>query len=287
MNKTLKFTDNLNLKNVNEDLTLTIPTQSKGFRTSVTCQYDDGSFAKDEFGEDIFEKDYGSNQTVLGGALFALLKIFGVKHKWSVDTMNKIWGIADDGVVTDAKDNYACLFGAGTGGCGESPSSVKPVNVYEREITSLIPIRVVNTPLPSIDKDKYWFKKELSGGYTAYYLKTFEAKQVKVLWKDAPDGEDGSEVPQDVWNTTRSEPIESFVELTLRIDKKDYKEWFDYQGNTEVPRINSIGLFTGVKGNYNSGQEYRDVQLFSKINFSNEIMQMDKSMTIIYRVYAV
>ena len=226
---------------------------------------------------------------MLGGALFAINKIFNVSHTNKITTINEIMGVANDGTNPPSTNNFVCLFGVGTGGCGESPSSVKPVGAHEREIMNMIPIRMVQTELPY---EKYWFRKSLtvdSGMYHAYYLKSFENISAKVLWKDAPDNEDGSTVDiRDVYLTSRSEAIESFVEMTLRIDRNDCKEYFELMGNVEVARINSIGLFTGVRGTLASGkEEYRDVQLFSKINFVNELMQMDKSMNIIYRVYTV
>lgn len=249
--------------------------QNKGFRTQI--------LGFDDYGNQLFEEE---NQTVLGGALFTLLKVFNVKHKWSVDTLNSIMNVANDGAETSNADNFVCLFGVGTGGCGESTTSVRDVKVYEREIFNMIPFRVVDQDLGS-EAEKYWFKKPLSNGYNGFYLKTFESIGTKVLWKDGLNGEDGSEVPKDVWNTNRTEPIETMVEIGLRIDRLDCREWFEYMGNIEEPRINSIGLFTGVKSPVTEGFEYKNVQLFSKLNMKNEILQMDKGMTLLYRIFVI
>lgn len=250
--------------------------QNKGFRTQI--------LGFDDYGNQLFEE---TNQTVLGGALFTLLKVFNVKHKWSVDTLNSMMNVANDGAETPDAENFVCLFGVGTGGCGESTTSVRDVKVYEREIFDMIPFRVVDQDLSGGDADKYWFKKPLTNGYNGYYLKTFESIGTKVLWKDGLNGEDGSEVPKDVWNTNRTEPIETMVEIGLRIDRLDCREWFEYMGNIEEPRINSIGLFTGVKSPVTEGFEYKNVQLFSKLNMKNEILQMDKGMTLLYRIFVI
>jgi len=119
-----------------------------------------------------------------------------------------------------------------------------------------------------------------------YYLKSFESKAIKVLWKDVEGDEDGSEVEPGVHDTTRIEPIESFIELILKITKYDLKEWFELNGNIEQSRFNSVGLCTGIKSLLADGTyDYKQVKLFSKLNIGNELLQFAKDLTIIYRVY--
>jgi hypothetical protein len=242
-----------------------------------------------ELGEVLFEEE---NQIVLGGALFILEKIFGVQSPIQVDYLNNIMGIATDGEPINEiypKDTVVCLFGVGTGGCGDTITSVKDVKFYEREIMQMIPFRVTvaNSPLNQQEATQYWFKKLNTDGTTSYYLKKFELDpQIKVLWKDAEGDEDGTEVEPGVHNTTRTEPIESFVEILLNISKKDIREWFEIYGNIEETRINSIGLFTGILGQLADGSyDYKQVKLFSKLNINNEMLTLAKDLTIIYRIY--
>jgi len=240
-----------------------------------------------QLGEVLFDEE---NQIVLGGALFVLEKVFGVQSPLTVDYLNNVMGIANTGTpITDIypKDNVVCLFGVGTGGCGDSINSVRDVKFYEREIFDMVPFRVTDIALSETDQQKYWFKKVLGNGKTAYYLKNFEASpQIKVLWKDAQGDEDGTEVEAGVHNTTRTEPIESFVEMILKVTKKDIREWFEMNGHIEQTRVNSIGLFTGVKGQLaNMSTDYKQVKMFSKLNINNEMLTLSKDLTIIYRIY--
>ncbi|WP_171567723.1 hypothetical protein, partial [Brevibacillus sp. MCWH] len=176
--------------------------------------------------------------------LFILEKLFGVKANLNVDYLNDIMGIANTGTpITEIypKDNVVCLFGVGIGGSGDSISSVKPVDFKEREIMSMIPFRYTSQSLPTADQNKYWFRKTNADGKTAYYLKRFETQPViKALWKDATGDDDGTEVQNGVHTSTRTEPIETFVELILKINKNDCREWFEVNGNIEQARINSI-----------------------------------------------
>lgn len=268
----------------NDNFTVNMP-KTIGFRTEISCVND--------YGEILFEKAH--NQTVLGGAIFTMLKLFNVNHDWNVATLNELMNIANDGTTVDSRDNYVCLFGVGTGGAGDSAKSVKDVKVYEREIEQMIPLRLVNFELSDSDKERYWFKKQItatdpethvSNDYDAYYLKTFDMTSSKILWKDGVGESDGSDVEENVYATNRTEPIQSFIQCTLRIDAEDCKEWFKFQGDIEVPRINSLALFTGVKSELSTGEyEYKDVRMFSKLNIDNQTLQLDKGMTFFYRIY--
>lgn len=244
-----------------------------------------------QFGTVLFEK---TNTIVLGGSLFTLSKVFNAKPKNEVDTLNNIMDIANTGPsIQSDKDTYVCLFGVGTGGSGMSLSDVKDVKVYEREIFDMVPFRQTADELTSEEAAKYWFKKKVDiGGVTktAYYLKKFENEpEVHVLWRDAEGDEDGSEVGPNVHETSAANaiPIETFVEATLKITKKDIREYFDDDGNIEITRINSIGLFTGVLGTLDDGtHDYKQVKLFSKLNIFNEPLALAKDLTISYRIYA-
>ena len=202
-------------------------------------------------------------------------------------------GIANTGnAITVNTGTYVCLFGVGIGGAGENITDVKDVKYYEREIMDMIPLRQTADELTSDEANKYWFKKtvDVNGtDKTAYYLKKFETEpEIHVLWRDAEGDEDGSEVDANVYNTpsTNTTPIETFIELNLKINKKDVREYFDDMGNVDVTRINSIGLFTGVLGTLEDGtQDYKQVKLFSKLNINNEILTLAKDLTIAYRIY--
>jgi len=252
-----------------------------------------------QFGEKVFETE---NMIVLGGSLFTLEKVFGVQSSLYIETLNNIAGIATEQTtpINDNKNTFVCLFGVGTGGAGESITDVKDVKYYEREIFDMIPIRQTSDELLSDEAEKYWFKKSVNiGGVNklAYYLKAFEtAPKINVLWRDGEGDDDGSEVNGDVYATPDSNttPIDTFIEMTLKINKKDVREYFEDLGNTEVSRINSIGLFTGVKtrvivptldGGTTEGYDYTQVKLFSKLNINNEVLTLAKDLTIAYRIY--
>lgn len=259
------------------------------FRTKIIGGHDlyEDKNGINQLGEILFETE---NTIVLGGALFTLEKIFGVQSPLNVEYLNTIMGIANTGtpvVEIYPKDNVVCLFGVGIGGSGETITSVKDVKFHEREIMDMIPFRMTDEALTTTDAEKYWFKKRMDTTKTAYYLKKFESNpQIKALWKDAEGDNDGTEVETGVHNTTRVEPIESFVEIILKINKNDCREWFEVNGNIEQTRVNSVGLFTGIKSPLEDGTfDYKQVKMFSKLNINNEMLTLAKDLTIVYRIY--
>ena len=237
-------------------------------------------------GDKLFEEE---NQIVLGGALFILEKVFNVPAPIHVDFLNDIMGICTNSPIEEIypRETGVCLFGVGTGGCGDASRSVVDVKYQEREIMDMIPFRITDEELTGTDVDKYWFRRQEADGKTSYFLKSFEYEpEIKVLWKDGQEGEDGSEVSSGVHNSERTEPIETFVEMILKITKKDCREFFEINGDVEAARINSIGLFTGVLSTDENGKpEYKQVKLFSKLNIPNEMLVLSKDITIMYRIY--
>jgi hypothetical protein len=283
----LAYKDN---KLVNPSMEDYITPHKSPFRTRI--------MGLDEFGNKLF--DFEQNLVVLGGAISTLEKMWNVRSPLVVDTINNICNIepAEQETGTLPKENCVCLWGIGIGGCGDAFGSVRDVKYYEREIgqngtttTEMIPFRVVATEFSDENAEKYFLKRTLTDGHVAYYAKTFDSTPfIRSLWKDGEEGEDGTEVTENVYDTTRTDDIETFVEMHMSLEKDDVREWFSLNGEIEKARVNTVGLFTATPVYYASTGEiinYKDIKLFSKFNFDNEAMgQTRKTVSIIYRVYA-
>lgn len=255
------------------------------------------------FGTKVFETE---NMIVLGGGLFTLEKLFNVTPNLEVDYLeNYLTGFSPEygsGLNTAASSSteepVICLFGVGTGGASDTINSTLDVKYWEREVQGMIPFRQTELDLAADEVDKYWFKSKTTVNNiekTQYYLKSFESvPEIKALWLDSgEEGVDGSEVQSNVHSTpsSSSTPIETFVELTLKLSKNDIQEYFNDTANVGVPRINTIGLFTGKKVTATDPStglthtDYRHVKLFSKLNINNEVLTSGKELTIVYRIY--
>lgn len=290
MSKVLKINDKLSSKDSLQKLENEFfkKMKPKVFRTELT--------AYNEFGEKVFTHE--DNETVLGGALIVLEKLANVEASLKVASINHIMNIND--IVPTAEssataDDILIGWGVGIGGSGDAFGSRVEVKFQEREIGQngqsgqMVPFRVVSEPFDatSVEAAKYWLRKKRDDGYYEYYGKSFEADPViKVLYQDGVDGEDGTEVEDDVYNTTRTDPIEVFLEMTLKISKKDIREYFEHLDQVEAARFNTIGLFVGRKTEIDTGYiDYTNVKMFSKVTLDNEPLANSKSLTMIYRIF--
>ena len=280
----LVYTDNLYRRNI-EKIKYKSP-----FYTEVT--------ATDEFGNVLFTKK--QNETVLGGALTVLEKLCGIKSSFKVGSINGILNI--NNIVTEANssatnDDLLCLWGIGIGGAGDAFGSRLAVKFYEREIgqhnhtDQMIPFRIVTRRFINTEEEskKYFMSRQRSDNLYEYYLKTFEGNPnavTYVRWQDGAEGEDGTLVPANVYSLTRSDNIETYVELKLQLTKKDAREYFELTNQVEKARINTIGLFTGRRVEVEPGRwDYVNVKMFSKLNFENEALQNAKIINFTYRIY--
>lgn len=266
----------------------------KALRGKVTMGYGlqtDPITGISSLNEVVLEDD---NEIVLGGTLFALEKLFNVSADLNVAYLNDIMGFGIDGPAINEKypkDTGLCLFNVGLGGCGDSYSDVKVVLQQRRQIDSMIPFRVVDEPFEpgSEQAGKYWMMVQNSDGKYCYYGKSFtKSPTIKALWKDASkNGEDGSPVVESDYNSVKDIPIETFAEAILTIEPTDLREYFELYSNITSARFNSIGLCSGIKSVCADGRpEYKQVKQFSILNFSNEMLHMNKDLVTIYRIYS-
>lgn len=283
-------------------------------------------YEKDEFGNLLFVKENTVVLGGSINALEKLYGVFASYRPKSLTTLyrssltfpsdlsssyNESWEKDHD------SECHIALFGVGTGGCELDISAVyKPDfkqnslntdnTVEEGQTGNWIPLRVspqktLDTPgvLPGSDnateRAKYHFRLPLTtetGTMYGWYLKEFESEPtIKSLWKNAPDlSKDGTEITSDSDLETGPDGvgIESFGEVVIHISADDVRDYFLSTGSTEVPRFNTLGLFTGVKRANVDGEyaEYYNVRLFSVVNFENVAKRLKTDSTYVYRVYS-
>lgn len=249
----------------------------------------------DDFGNTIFTKE-ADNTVTLGGAVTALEKLTGVNATFKPATLNSIYNVNADVVAPAGTPETIALFGVGIGGCALDFGSVIDPDYKQREIIDFIPMMTVTDgELTGVNANKYYFRRQLqlSDGAvaTSYYLKEFDVDTVvKSLWKDAPDEyTDGTEVISEVYDSSRTEGIETFANFNLKIDKNDIRSYFEAIGNIDMARYNSIGLFIGQKVLIDADTNYYDyinVRLFSVVNINNDSVVDRKQIEYLYRIYA-
>lgn len=204
--------------------------------------------------------------------------------------------------------HFIQLFGIGVTGTAENNITVHKVGYRETAIEmdimtpdgvvngAMYPFRYTDSELDPQERQKYFGKKlDTSTGKTAYYLKRFETTpQIKHIWKTEETMDSDIEVlvtPDTVFDFTRDDVINTFVEMRLQITRKDVKEFFNFKlDQPESCRINTIALYDGMysetgKPDGEQFGDYTNVRLFSKLNIPTEPLSLSKDLEIIYRIY--
>lgn len=264
----------------------------KFIRGEVLAGYD---YYKDEkgisqLGEVVFEQD---NKVVLGGIITILKLLFGSNTPLTIPTINEQLDIATTNINLNPNTPLVWTFDVGIDGCGSAYDDVKPPKDQDAIVPGIIPIRIVDTKDDLGDNaTQYWMCKKLDNGKYAYYLKTFEGDiTFHSLWKDSGDPDtDGSAVTGNPSESNRTEGIETFAEIVIRITSTDLREYFQLYDNPDFPRFSTMGLCVGQMGTYFTGpnegaEEIMNTTQFSILTFSNEMLHFDKDLTVIYRVY--
>lgn len=240
----------------------------------------------DDYGNEVFIK---SNTMVWSGALLTLQKIFNVEPSFKPTTLNAIHGL-NETFKPDVDKTFCALFGIGIGGAALEFNTVKDPSFKQREIEGFIPMRVDSSAVPTgTDADKYHFRKDLGNGKYGSYLKEFQAPTlIKSRWKDSIDEDvDGTEINEEIFDSTKTELIECYAECALRVVTKDVRSYYEANGDIEHARYNSLGLFVGQKVEIAEGvYDYINVNLFSVLNFENVSVKDKAKFDYRYRIYS-
>lgn len=242
---------------------------------------------KDDFGNTILKK-VGENTVTIGGAIAALEHLTGVEANWKPQTLNEIYNIPTS-VPGDPFKTRIALFGVGTGGCGLEWGSVVDKDVKLKDVPDLIPLRA-GSVLTGDDASLYFMKKDNGDGSFYWYLKEMEVVPiVKTCWKDsADDEEDGTEVTEDISDSTREEGLETLAEYIIDFNTKDVREYYESIGALNQARWNSLGLYMGDKVQQADGSyEYANVRLFSYLNLDNKSVRIKTASQYTYKILSL
>ena len=225
----------------------------------------------------------GSNKVVLAGAGFSARKHFNITSPEITPSYNTKLELENtDNSGSGSSNSKVYLFAVGTDGCGTENSQVYPVD-YRSWIgtDALVPFRYVTTDLGGDLRNKYFGRKEVSGGYFAYYFKAFENNPTLVQ-----RFVDGTIIDSGVYENSNTNDVETYVELNLKITKEDCREFFISKDGINDARVNTISLLTAWPKVVNGITYYQDIRPLTKLNFPNEsLIDSTKGLDIIYHIY--
>lgn len=227
------------------------------------------------------------NKVILPGAAFTARKHFSLPNTEVTPSYNDSLGL-DNTVHESAPSEEAekvFLFSVGIDGGGREPSQVYPVNYGKWTAPGdLIPFRFqpLNSDLNDDLRESYFGRKTYdSSKRIAYYFKAFDTEPTF-----HQQYVDGTPIDGGVYDSEKTDEIETYVELVLKITKEDCREFFNVTTGTTTARINSIQLLTAWAKTIDGKVYYQDIRPLTKLHFPLEsLIDVTKSIKFIYHLY--
>lgn len=224
-----------------------------------------------------------TNKVIIAGAGFTARCHFDLPRTEITPSYNTALNLQNTVSETPTAPEKVYLFAVGTDGCGPENSQVYPVD-YKKwiGINALVPFRY---PLASNDinatlRSSYFGRKEI-GDRVAYYFKAFET---------APTFNqqyvDGTPIDSTIYDSTKVDDAESYVEIKLKIPKEDCRDWFLANAGINEAKINTLSLLTAWAKTIDGHVYYQDIRPMTKLNIPNEpLIDLTKGLDIIYHIY--
>lgn len=249
-----------------------------------------------ETGEIIFKGL--KNKVIIPGSGLLARKLFDILNPEITPSYNEAFGEAmytpaiDDApttieanTVATKDDPRVLLFCCGIDGCGTENSQVYPVD-YKMWISpsNMIPFRyqLGANDLSDELRETYFGRTLINDGeYIAYYFKRFEGSPVLVQ-----QYVDGTPVDETIFESTKTDSAETYIELNLKITKDDIRDYFVATVGIDEAKINSITLCYAYPVEEDGHLYFKDIHPLTKLNIPNEqLIDVTKGIEIIYHIY--
>lgn len=241
-----------------------------------------------------------TNKVLITGSLLNACYAFGISSSYEdIPSYNTALGLDHslDPSTEPDNDNIVCLFCVDDSGCGPRPTDLYEVSYTDRiEPSTIMPFRYVDADKDlSPDLRKYYYgKKTLNDGSEkiAYYFKNFDTTpQLHLRYTD------GTQINmEEIYTVDTSQMAECYIETRLRINRNDFRDYFEEVLGWDKARISSLSLcwawyrsfVDGVdeSGNDLSFKFFQSIRPYTKLNFPlNWLVDLTKAIDIIYRIY--
>lgn len=233
-----------------------------------------------------------SNKVVITGGILNACYLFGVPGGDAIPTYNSEMNLDNSVAQGTAPDNnpIVCLFCMDDSGCGPTQKDVYTVNYIDRiSPETIFPFRYVDT-----DAD-------LTEDLRLYYFgrKTLAAEEKIAYYFKAPDTTpqlhlryaDGTQISEeDIYEIATSQNAECFIETRLRINRYDFRDYFDQVLGWDHARYSSLSLcyawYRDIEEDGETHRYYQSITPYTKLNFPfNWLYDLTKGADFIYDIY--
>jgi hypothetical protein len=228
------------------------------------------------------------NKVVITGSVTAASKMFGISSPIKIPTYNTELELENsrDYTTVPINDNIVCLFCVDDSGCGTDKSDPFTVNYIDRiSPETIMPFRYVSEDNDlNDDLRKYYFgRKNLNNGKIAYYFKKFETEpQMHLRYTD------GTQITEEIYNVETDQLAECYVECKLKINRNDFRDYFEQVLGWDKARISSISLCCAWYDDTfdNLFKWYQDILPYTKLNFPyEELVSLDRAILFYYQIF--
>jgi hypothetical protein len=213
------------------------------------------------------------NKVLITGSVFSAANAFGISCPITIPNYNTEMKL-DNSVKAGTTPNNTpiiCLFCVGDSGCGTTQKDVFTTKYTDRidPDTDILPFRYVDTGKDlNDDMRKYYFgRKTLTDkNKIAYYFKTFDTTpQMHLRYTDV------TQINDQIYNVTTTQTAECYVETRLRINRNDFRDYFEQVRGWDLARISTLSLcYAWYDDTIDNYKWYQEIYPYTKLNFSVE-----------------
>lgn len=223
------------------------------------------------------------NKVILPGAAFTARCHFDLPRAEITPSYNTALELENSVNETPTTKEKVYLFCCGTNGCGAEGS-----DIYAEEYAQWIgPEYIVPFRYPLISEDldgtlrETYYGRKVADNRVAYYFKAFDTQPVLVQQYT-----DGTAIDSNVYNSAKTDEIETYVEITMSIKPEDCREWFLQTTGINDAKVNTFSLCTAWAKAFDSQIYYQDIRPLTRLNISNEwLIDQTKGIDMTYRLY--
>ena len=233
-----------------------------------------------------------TNKVVITGSIMAACKMFGVSSPIEVPNYNEEMDLDNSASsITIPSDSLVCLFCVDDSGCGTTEKDTFTVGYVDRiapgpfgSSNAIFPFRYVDADNDlNSDLRKRYFGRKTEGGKVSYYFKNFEAEpQIHLRYSD------GTQITEELYNVETSQLAECYVEAKLKINRNDFRDYFEQVLGWDKARISSLSLcYAWYKDDLGDGYKwYQGITPYTKLNFPYErLVSLDRAIMFYYQIF--
>jgi len=224
-----------------------------------------------------------SNKVIVAGSAFTACKHFDIAPSIALPNYNTALSLDQSVASAPETISKVCLFGVGIDGCGAESSQVYDVKYSKwTPADMLVPFKYVNdtADLSAAERSLY-FGRKIVTGKVAYYFKAFEAEPVM-----HQQYIDGTPIDANLYNSSNTTEVETYVELRLKITNTDCRDFFKATTGINTAKVNTITLLDAWAKTIDGKVYYQDIQPLTKLNIQNEsLFDETKGLDIFYHIY--